>query len=534
MSHKHFATNGSRPASKRAPSSRGDAEKPSYTIATAENVLLFRSHFWPLADENVASVDLANLRAALVIPYTVYNDDLLPAMGKFLARLLLTPRFEVASYKESIFEPFVGKPMPLDKAETRIADGAGLNHEAARELALIHMSTIRRVREQIMSGSANHTKPKLAHVPNEECPFGKTCLFETYATIIRRMIATYAGEQPISFIMTGTDQIYSMMKKKIVVDHCTCPYVHTDKDRDHIRNNFSDNIFAALIGEFPNHIWPIINGYSVTTRRNNSSMPCDYDIRSVRAAADSKPDTMAALVSVVALASLDNVCDRQMFLPVPSNVFALLAQNVQKEYDAFMLRPSSDERPYLDYFKAIPILLGLRPKRAPVSDVTKLGAEYNENMKAISKEIADVERQTREAEETAKANALAKIEAMKTKKLLAEKKLIEALNGPEELPSTAPSAIGQHRPIHGLKYIPRIVTDEFLEKHGFSFQTYHKKTTEERMLYIVESLRKIYITFLPTLAENEMRDLITWVLSQAQGDPYRLFDEGHAYLPLYR
>jgi hypothetical protein len=547
---------------------RGDKEKQTF-VKTSEGIILSRSIAWPLPSPYAGYVDLEQFTETQLSAYMIPSNSIesMKNVAKFLTRLLITPRQEIAANRGNVEESFLGMEAPEGtSAHYKNCKKNQLNSAGAREMTAIHVTMLRRIREQIAPGrftGDGKDRPKLSslHGSSGKCPFGPSCLFLLYSAIVARFISMTQCKSTfiIHFAQNAMDdkRIPSMQKVPLTPTGCHCPFSHDEEDMSVIER-FTDVVIDHMVDEFPTQCWPIVNKEPVYASHAGLVQTGRFSLDNVRAAFTSIGDMRKDLIGLAAIASLDNVSDSRLLSihddqpdKLPS-LFAQLNEINHQEYVAWKRNGSVSHTslPYQGYLDIGHFIqLEMREDKKSAEAIWK---ETNEKLKAfrdeesikIQEAEAELENAKKESEsriraisdairtegtraEEAKANA----EAKRAKEAEAEAKARAAR---VERPVAPVSISGDYRhPEYGNAFVPRMVTEDFIRTKGFKFEVYHSiSSPTERQRYVFDRLFDLYQTYIPGLGPAGHTAITIKVISENFSDPYRIFDYGIGYVQL--
>jgi hypothetical protein len=527
------------------------ADQRGHLLTTKQGVVIGKpTHpLWSLG--NGTTVDIVGAKPETLDAYICDSrPQSVTSLARFLATLLLTPRAEVAHTRGDICAAFEGYPAPaltFDRymeAAPASAVGPGapktvLNALGAREMATIHIAAVRRVRDQVLPALIGQIRPKLASTGMPECPFGLGCLYHFYGLFLHRLISIVrAGhpEQATSFILhfqPGQGPI--MHPAPVTEQYCTCPYRHREDDNAPTLQRV-DLVLAKIRQEARGIIWRLANEAEVAASEASVVLMQKHTKEVVVAAFDALTESAAnGFLAFSMVASIDNVADRLLVEPARSQPHraawgqvhqAPIYLDLQKACIEQLVGPWENPNilPYMAHYSWARMLSLSRA-------VTQIRAPKPEEI-----EGARVAWERARAPEAAAPVLAPPVDVVKsspglTAHALAPPSPLSTVDGPapEEEEPEHPPLIGIKEPQHGRRCIPRVVSDAYLDKEGFSFYTYASLDIEAQDNYVFDKLEHLYDTYIPNLDRDTLRSIAAEQYRRCAGDPYLLFDCGYAY-----
>jgi hypothetical protein len=529
-------------------------------MMTEAGVIMGETNLWPLpsslsqAGSRIVKFD--GVKQAQLSAYLA-GPEIVTAMARFLIRLFLTPRAQVANYRNEIWLSFHGEPGPTGTPERFLLkeglkrDASGvkglMGPAASREMMKIHLAAVRRIREQILPANPSRPSPgpKLPSQKLGACPFGAGCLYLTYGTVFQKFLSTM-DEDPKSYVMFNTRSpckegyIYkpTMMPTKIHTQFCTCPYDHLSYDVS-ASEEVASRIVTAMCRQMDRALWHHANDALMSANEQivAASKPF-YSLESIRAAlANLSEDERILRLAFGIVASLDNVSDPKLVPPTAEqrqqqqqrgetlSIYGALNDVCLEDLAQWRENENPNvELPYLANFD-YRALLKLTPgkKTAASGRAASLREALHEsNTQMAETELEEVETALAEVKQPAPAAGAPQSTAPPAR-----------AKSPE--PEPEPEVVhGGRGPIHGRRFIPRLISDSYLEEKGFRFSTLRAiENPEEADDYVYSCLLNLYATYIPNFDPPRVSRLTDEVYLKYNGNPFALFDEGQAYLPLY-
>jgi len=562
-------------------------ERPSHVDQTVSNVLseesilLTRSEAWPLVKPDVKDFYFDRLTKGTLTPYSkrAVSEK---SIAIFLLRLLVTPRSQVSAFKNEIYNSFDGTLVPLD-CETParfVKPGTELlNEDGISEIARIHISIFRRLREQLAGSRAGNTKPKIGlnGGANKDCPFGVDCLYQLYACIFEQFLSISIADpkRAVCFVIhkLASEAMHQISMKPIPVTRCgcSCPFKHSSAEKNAI-NASASMIIKIMMENFVEQIRPIVNEKPVIFYKSGKEIEERYSREDIVAAMEKAGQDIVFLdLATVCIISLDNVSDIHLnSLKPPGDIFQALQNSVEAEYNN--MEPNRTDLPYWSYFH-FELFFQIKKKvekRLTIAEIERetskwrirerLQAEDNtikeRALQAVSaqqrldhqeqeirQKMADIEQikadlakkeaelRRRQNELTARMSSInaqsASFDSQRNEESKRRTKaLFQTLAGSEYPGYAVPKNV--------VNCVPRLVSDAFLEKEGFKFPYYESLADDkEKVIYLSVCLDNLYKSHLMNMDIAGRRDLVNHVLQASGFDPYLLFDRGYAYSFLF-
>jgi hypothetical protein len=524
-------------------------------LMTRESVIMGESNLWPvpwnLGGDGSRIVDVGQLSQTAIEPYLA-GADMVDGMARFLVRIFLTPRAQIANYRNAIWESFEGcrAPSATPKRFMRDDGSETLSSVGSREMAKIHLAAVRRIREQILPAAPKRGGAKLPPGLRLKCPFGAGCLYLTYGTVLDKVLTVMGvkkQDKPKDLMESyvkynvrspradgGFDYRPSMCPVKVYPDNCSCPYAHDDDEVD-LSQTLSDKIITAMCSGMDVVVWRHANGALVSASPQvvRAAKPF-YPIEAIRQALAALPEDERVLrLAICVLATLDNVSDPDLVprpegmasgpLPINDALDSVCKEELAQWRDD---RDQNIEIPYLANFDYRAHLKLTREKKVAVNDrATSLRDQLRESSSHLDHSTEDtspVPMADAQVGGTPGVDAAAPRAKSPTREADLEVDDVSVVHG-------------GRGPIHGVRFVPRLVSDAYLREKGFSFSTHRGfESMEAADDYIFECLVSLYETYIPTFDGLQCRGLAQDVYLRHNGNPFALFDEGAAYLPLYR
>jgi hypothetical protein len=388
--------------------------------------------------------------------------------------------------------------------------GGVLNEEGAADMLAVHVSILQRIKSQVL--------PTFSHAKRvtQDCPFSEGCPYALYSAIIAKFKAlVYPKSDPkvfTLFVSPANDDIPGnrllMTPANFVAHGCHCPFNHGDDDMSWCQT-LAEKVIDCMVTEYPSHIWPLVNGADITCDRAGLQNTCIYKLGEISKVV-SETKHITSLISMTALAGLDNVSEKFLVAehdavnsrrpcyarPSLPSINRDFMASIVSEFDAWKqlaVAGVDNPIPYMGYFAFLE-LLEIKEIQATntIGDSTRA--------KLLSKKPTHVD---------VVATAVDAIEIGTNTDVVVKK------------------------PENGNLYVPRIVTDEYLREHGFSFDFYKTcATMTERDGYVMKCLENLYKTYLPHLAPIDVQRLVYDICVKHRNDPRVIFDYGICYIPI--